>query len=425
MNRESRASGAGPLGIVTRNSSPTVFVDHETGEIHPAEINSDGFYRLITTPEQARAKRWARKSVVNRILPESRVSKCMNWRRPVPGYGLAEIDVCKGTHGKAFYQGLMACGDIWGCACCAGKISERRRLELQAAIASATALGWSTHFVTLTVPHGIGDDLDLLLEALSGSLKRLSTGKYSIKRQLSERFPGSVLHGYIRASEVTHGLDNGWHPHFHILVFTSPDLAPRDLWSVYSPAWQRACRLSGLPEPSDLHGCTVQDGTKAAVYASKWGLEDEMTKAHTKQSRGKGATPFGLQSHWPPPCSSSSPSLSKVVASSFGVWGCGLNWILPLSFRIRSLLTFPMTNARCSWPLWMMMTGGLFVVPDRRPISSLLLNLTPLCFGKLSSPCAMQCRSLSHSPNLLCPHPNRWGFSSMTPLLTSLPLILT
>ena len=284
----------GPLGIVTRNSSPTVFVDHETGEIHPAEINSDGFYRLITTPEQARAKRWARKSVVNRILPESRVSKCMNWRRPVPGYGLAEIDVCKGTHGKAFYQGLMACGDIWGCACCAGKISERRRLELQAAIASATALGWSTHFVTLTVPHGIGDDLDLLLEALSGSLKRLSTGKYSIKRQLSERFPGSVLHGYIRASEVTHGLDNGWHPHFHILVFTSPDLAPRDLWSVYSPAWQRACRLSGLPEPSDLHGCTVQDGTKAAVYASKWGLEDEMTKAHTKQSRGKGATPFGL-----------------------------------------------------------------------------------------------------------------------------------
>jgi len=294
MNRESRASGAGPLGIVTRNSSPTVFVDHETGEIHPAEINSDGFYRLITTPEQARAKRWARKSVVNRILPESRVSKCMNWRRPVPGYGLAEIDVCKGTHGKAFYQGLMACGDIWGCACCAGKISERRRLELQAAIASATALGWSTHFVTLTVPHGIGDDLDLLLEALSGSLKRLSTGKYSIKRQLSERFPGSVLHGYIRASEVTHGLDNGWHPHFHILVFTSPDLAPRDLWSVYSPAWQRACRLSGLPEPSDLHGCTVQDGTKAAVYASKWGLEDEMTKAHTKQSRGKGATPFGL-----------------------------------------------------------------------------------------------------------------------------------
>lgn len=294
MNRESRASGAGPLGIVTRNSSPTVFVDHETGEIHPAEINSDGFYRLITTPEQARAKRWARKSVVNRILPESRVSKCMNWRRPVPGYGLAEIDVCKGSHGKAFYQGLMACGDIWGCACCAGKVSERRRLELQTAIASATALGWSTHFVTLTVPHGIGDDLDLLLEALSGSLKRLSTGKYSIKRQLSERFPGSVMHGYIRASEVTHGLDNGWHPHFHILVFTSPDLVPQDLWSVYSPAWQRACRLSGLPEPSDLHGCTVQDGTKAAVYASKWGLEDEMTKAHTKQSRGKGATPFGL-----------------------------------------------------------------------------------------------------------------------------------
>lgn len=287
------AAGGAPLGIVTRNSSPAVFVDHETGEIHTIQLNKDGTSRPVLTPEQSRAKRWARKSVVNRILPESRVSKCMNWRRPVPGYGLAEIDVCKGTHGKAFYQGLMACGDIWGCACCAAKVSERRRVELQSAIASATALGWATHFVTLTVPHGIGDDLDLLLEALSSSLKRLSTGKYSVKRQLSDRFSGSSLHGYIRASEVTHG-QNGWHPHFHILVFTSPELSPDDLRSVYAPAWQRACRLSGLPEPSDLHGCTVQDGTKAAVYASKWGLEDEMTKAHTKQSRGKGATPFGL-----------------------------------------------------------------------------------------------------------------------------------
>lgn len=283
----------GPLGIVTRNSSPAVFVDHETGEIHTLGRNKDGSYRPILTPEQSRAKRWARKSVANRLLPESRVSKCMNWRRPNAGNGLADIDVCKGTHGKAFYQGLMACGDIWGCACCAGKVSERRRLELQAAIASATALGWATHFVTLTVPHGVGDDLDILLASLSDSLKRLSTGKYSLKSQLAKCFPGCTQHGYIRATEVTHG-EHGWHPHFHILVFTSPDLSPADLRSVYSPAWQRACLLSGLPKPHDVHGVTVQDGTKAAQYASKWGLEDEMTKAHTKQARGKGITPFGL-----------------------------------------------------------------------------------------------------------------------------------
>jgi len=288
-----RTRAAAPLGIVTRNSSPAVFADPETGEIYTVGRNKDGSYRLVLTPEQSRAKRWARKSVANRLLPESRVSKCMNWRRPNAGYGLADIDVCKGSHGKAFYQGLMACGDIWGCACCAGKVSERRRLELQAAIASATSLGWATHFVTLTVPHGVGDDLDELLGALSDSLKRLSTGKYSIKGQLSKRFPGCIQHGYIRATEVTHG-EHGWHPHFHILVFTSPDLTPADLRSVYSPAWQRACLLSGLPKPHDVHGVTVQDGTKAAQYASKWGLEDEMTKAHTKQARGKGVTPFGL-----------------------------------------------------------------------------------------------------------------------------------
>lgn len=286
-------AGIGPLGIVTRNSSPAVFVDFETGELSAVKPNPDGTYTPVLTPEQSRAKRWARKSVVNRVLPDSRVSKCMNWRAPLAGYGLADIEVCKGTHDKAFYQGLMACGDVWGCPCCAAKISERRRCELQSAIAAAVALGWAVHFVTLTVPHGIGDDLDALLSGLSGALKRLSTGKYSIKHQLAERFPESTQHGYIRASEVTHG-QNGWHPHFHILVFTSPDLSPEDLRSIYSPAWQRACRLAGLPEPSDLHGCTVQNGVRAAQYASKWGLEDEMTKAHTKQSRAKGATPFGL-----------------------------------------------------------------------------------------------------------------------------------
>ena len=51
---------------------------------------------------------------------------------------------------------------------------------------------------------------------------------------------------------------------------------------------------SGLPEPHQVHGCTVQDGREAAKYVSKWGLEDEMTKAHTKKAKRHGLTPWGL-----------------------------------------------------------------------------------------------------------------------------------
>jgi hypothetical protein len=149
------------------------------------------------------------------------------------------------------------------------------------------------HFVTLTVPHGMGDDINVLNERLGAALKRLSAGKYSLKNQLKAVYPDAEIYGFIRAFEVTHG-DNGFHPHYHLLVFTSGDLDHAALHSVYAPTWQRACRLSNLPEPSLIHGCTVQDGLHAAKYASKWGLEDEMTKAHIKQTRRKGATPWGL-----------------------------------------------------------------------------------------------------------------------------------
>ncbi len=278
-----RTLTGGPLGIVTKTSSPDSPVDFETGEI------------LGQTPASARAGRWAIKSVANRLLPTSRTAKCMVLRAPIPGYGLADIDVCRGhTHGKAFYHGLMACGSVWTCPVCAAKVSERRRTELKQAIEAGKALGWVPHFVTLTIPHGAGDDIKVLLAKLSEALKRLSSGKYAIKRRIEQERPSEALHGYIRALEVTHGNKNGFHPHFHMIAFTSGGITSAFMQDAYLSAWQRACRLAGLSIPDDEHGVTVQDGRFAAEYASKWGIEDEMTKGHTKQARLKGITPWGM-----------------------------------------------------------------------------------------------------------------------------------
>lgn len=278
-----------PLGIVTGNyvTPPSLglhqgdLVDASTGEI------------LTRTPQIARAERWALKSVVNRLLSGDRVSKCMVLRAPISGQGLAPIEIHKGqTHGKAFYHGLMACGLPWVCPVCAAKISERRRLELKQAIEAAKVKGFGVYFVTLTIPHGVGDDLRQLLANLSTSLKRLSQDQHF--RRIKKRL-GIEIEGFIRAHEVTYGQQNGWHPHFHMIVFT-PDrsLSCSVLQQAYSEGWRSACVKSGLPEPDSDRGCTVQDGSFAANYVSKWGIEDEMTKSHTKQGKRNGLTPWGL-----------------------------------------------------------------------------------------------------------------------------------
>jgi hypothetical protein len=279
-----------PLGIVTKNPATPHWnpyfdavsgegIDRETGEL------------LARSPQAGRAERWALKSVVNKLLSGDRVSKCMVLRAPIPGQGLAPIEVHKGhTHGKAFYHGLMSCGSVWTCPVCAAKIAERRRVELQQALEAAKAKGWGVHFVTLTVPHGIGDDLHEILGKLSDALGKMSRNA-PFRRAKAQT--GLQIYGYIRAQEVTYGA-NGWHPHFHLLVFTQGDMGSSIVRYCYDKAWRSACVASGLPEPHHVHGCTVQDGREAAKYVSKWGLEDEMTKAHTKKAKRHGLTPWGL-----------------------------------------------------------------------------------------------------------------------------------
>lgn len=90
------------VGIVTKNSSP----DAKTP---PEEVLFDSGTGEIATPKDAsksRSERWALKSVVNRLLPNSRTSKCMVLRAPVQGVGLLPIEIRRSReHNKSFYEG--------------------------------------------------------------------------------------------------------------------------------------------------------------------------------------------------------------------------------------------------------------------------------------------------------------------------------
>lgn len=252
--------------------------DPETGEIIGGPFD----------PRMARFERFALQSAARKLLPHARVSTCLRARAKGQ-----DIQVVKSKeHGKCSYKGLQTCGSVWTCPVCAAKISERRRVELQTAITLHKAQGGQVLLMTLTNPHLAGDNLFDLLARQSQALKIFNSD-----RALRKIFASMGCIGQIRAVEVTHGrlraINNGWHPHFHFLLFVASCLDLDALRVAIHLRWQHACGRAGLKLPSLAHGVRLDDGSKAAKYASKWGLESEMTKGHTKKSTD-GETPFDL-----------------------------------------------------------------------------------------------------------------------------------
>jgi hypothetical protein len=210
----------------------------------------------------------------------------MNWRLPE-----METQVLKGAKtGKAFYHGLQVCAMPWTCPVCATKISERRRHEVARAMKQAEVLGLQVFLVTMTVPHGLGDDVAPMVDRMMKAWSSLWQGRRGVALRDS-----LGLFGHIRALEVTHGA-NGFHPHFHALMFYHPDQTNLCAWSALPAAWQKAAVRAGLPTPSLDRGCQVDDGTRAAQYVAKgvWGLESEVTKGHVKKGKRGSRTPFDL-----------------------------------------------------------------------------------------------------------------------------------
>jgi hypothetical protein len=253
------------------------------------------------TRMNTRIARFSLQSVARSILPISRTAKCLRLR----AYN-SDVQVWKHhEHGTTAFCGLQTCGSVWACPVCSAKVSERRRVELQAAMASHRAgvgiVGGGAGAVlllTLTTPHQKTDKLADLLAMQTNAVHRFWSDR-SVKAVQAEM--GTI--GHVKATEVTHGRrspqNNGWHPHYHCLVFCGSgvdlvrfDDAQMKDWAVrLYLRWAACCVRSGLGEPSFAHGLKLDDGTKAGNYASKWGLEDEMTKGHTKKAQ-HGETPF-------------------------------------------------------------------------------------------------------------------------------------
>ena len=135
------------------------------------------------------------------------------------------------------------------------------------------------YMLTLTIPHYMGDCLKSLLLGFRGALKRFFNGTRKSKAIWADM--GKI--GHIKALEVTHGR-NGWHPHYHILIFTHQELPPDYDTSPLLELWQNSCRLAKLPIPNAKYGLNWKKGDYSG-YVSKWGIENEITKGHVKAAK--------------------------------------------------------------------------------------------------------------------------------------------
>jgi hypothetical protein len=115
--------------------------------------------------------------------------------------------------------------------------------------------------------------------------------------------------GEIRSLELTHG-GNGWHPHFHIILFFGPGSIGLGYATIIQTMiydlWSQAVARFGLGTISPEHGVTVvtpseyQAGSSGllAEYFTKsqmWTIADEVVRSNSKTARGDaGRTPFAL-----------------------------------------------------------------------------------------------------------------------------------
>ena len=180
-----QAAGVGvgkpaPLGIDAKYK----YTDQKTGE--------------IIDPMGSRIQRFILQSIVRKLLPNTRTNNCLRVRQKGQ-----QIQVLQSVeHGTASYGGLQTCGSVWQCPVCAAKISERRRVEVLAAITAWKAQGGTVNMLTLTCPHQRTDKLADLLAKQAKALNYFWMDR-QVKTVFSEMANVGHILSLIHISEPT------------------------------------------------------------------------------------------------------------------------------------------------------------------------------------------------------------------------------
>lgn len=243
--------------------------------------------------------RWWLLKQAKRLLPENaRLQRCME--SPIPLTPVVEV-VRDPNVNSSHVRYVEHCHNKWACPVCSAWLTNQQRSELDELLAKAKVASLFPVLLTLTLQHHKGDDLQQLIAGLTGALRRILQ-----QRSWRELKTEYGLQGAIRALEVLYGDQNGWHPHFHILLFLDVELSDQQLAGLRSwifDLWLAALQKEGY-NASEAHGVDVATAdSKIAEYVAKWGHEPkerewgaahEMAKGAAKLSDGELLTPFQL-----------------------------------------------------------------------------------------------------------------------------------
>ncbi|MFC3588644.1 hypothetical protein ACFOSC_33110, partial [Streptantibioticus rubrisoli] len=230
--------------------------------------------------DAARARKGARYASRRHLWQTSTLKAVRCCGRGVQDEG-AGVVVGGSSEGHTVVQGICRCGSIWAEPVCSAKIRNFRADEIQTLLARHLEAGGQAIFVTLTVRHFARHELADLLDAIRDTYKALLSGRAWVgdrKRGAAGHRDRLGIPGVVRATEVTWGETNGFHPHLHLVVLLGARQNPRpargsgETWDprptgYFTPdpddvaAWQAdwrriwTKRLTALGmRPSDEHG---------------------------------------------------------------------------------------------------------------------------------------------------------------------------
>lgn len=231
------------------------------------------------------------------LLPDMRVAHCL-WTAVGQ-----HVDVLRRGE-TARFGGVQTCGSWSACPVCSARIAETRRNELRALEewAGSPRRGVRLVLMTLTARHR--------RRALGSLVKKMAAARNRMHgRKAYQRLRTAAIVGTVAVREATHGAENGWHPHYHVLMVVRAD-SDAEALEILEPlraVWLDCLRKEGLSGTAtrafdirggdavsaylSKHGRDEADKARAMAVRAGWGISEEMTQARTKRGRGTPGAP--------------------------------------------------------------------------------------------------------------------------------------
>lgn len=159
--------------------------------------------------------------------------------------------------------------------------------------------------------HGeLTEEASGIVPRLTSAYRRFMSGRGALSQLLDGQEGRAGYLGSVRALEVTHGRNNGYHPHLHVLILVDRPFTFCEVMKLQRQLfkkWQKAVRAEKLGEIAEF-GLKLEvpdvagDLDPVTQYVIKWGAAEELSKLHTKKAgasmhdpkQKKGLSPWEL-----------------------------------------------------------------------------------------------------------------------------------